>query len=370
MGRSSKTKQRVVSGPKAAAAPPRTRRWQWVVFVAGLLALGAGGWYFWREWQAMSEARRGIDLVSAQRYADALPILRKAYERSPHDIAVVTSLAQALIASGSLATDVEPILSRWCDLEPNNPEPFKLRLDAWDKIGDRGRALADGQRALELEPENDTIRRSVVRLLIAAERFDEAERECLRCLEKDPNNAALLLFYAQVPFQRGDRTHAAERLDALLARHPVFSPALAMRGTLYNDTNPPEYAKAVPLLRQAVAESTDSQIQQSARYQLSRALRGAGRSDEADQVLAELRRIQEAERLSVDSLQQPDNLAMQVRAAEALLQAGRVDEGLRLLDRVLRRDANFAAAHRVLAAYYEKHGSPALAAEHRRRAGP
>jgi predicted Zn-dependent protease len=193
---------------------------------------------------------------------------------------------------------------------------------------------------------------------MAAERFDEAERECLRCLEKDPNNPALLLLYAQVPFQRGDRTRAAERLDALLARHPAFSPALALRGTLYNDANPPEYAKAVPLLRQAAAESADPQVQQSARYQLSLALRGSGRPDEADQVLAELRRIQEAQRLSVDSLQQPDNLAMQVRAAEALLEAGRADEGLRLLDRVLRRDANFAAAHRVLAAYYKKHGRP------------
>jgi predicted Zn-dependent protease len=121
MGRSSKAKQRLASRPKVAAAPPQTRRWQWVVFVVGLLALGAGGWCFWREWQAMSEARRGIELVRAQRYADALPILRKAYERSPRDIAVVTSLAQALIASSSLATDVEPILSRWCDLEPDNP---------------------------------------------------------------------------------------------------------------------------------------------------------------------------------------------------------------------------------------------------------
>jgi predicted Zn-dependent protease len=358
MGRSSKAKQRLASQPKAGAAPPRTRRWQWVVFVAGLLALGAGGWYFWREWQAMSEARRGIELVRVQRYADALPILRKAYERSPRDISVVANLVQALIASGSLATGVEPILSRWCELEPDNPEPFKLRLDAWNKVGDRGRALADGLRVLELEPENDAVRKNVAWLLILAERFDEAERECLRCLEKDPDNAALLLLYAQVPYQRGVRARAAERLDALLARHPTFAPALALRGTLYNDANPPEYSKAIPLLRQAAAESPDLQVQQSARYQLSRALRGAGRADEADQVLAELRRIQEADRLSADSLQQPDNLAMQVRAAQALLEAGRTDEGLRLLDRVLRRDADFAAAHRVLAAYYEKHGRP------------
>jgi predicted Zn-dependent protease len=370
MARSGKQKHRPARTPEAPPPTPRSRLRQWLIFIVGIVGLGAAGWYFWREWQATTEAQRGFDLVQERRYLEARDILSKSYQRSPRSATVAANYAQALIHTGAIAADVERVLSRWCELEPDNPEPFKLRMDAWNRLGDRSRALADGLRVLELDPDNDSLRKNVVWLLILTERFDDAERECRRCLEKSPADPALLHLSAQIPFQRGDHREAAERLDALLAKRLDYTPALLLRGIIHNQANPPQYDRAVPLLRKAAADTLDMKVRQSARYQLSQALRGLGDTAEADKVLAEMQQVQEAERLREDAQQQPDNLAIQVQAAEALLATGQVEEGSRMLERVLRRDTRFAAAHRVLADYFEKQGLKAQAAEHRRRAGP
>jgi Tfp pilus assembly protein PilF len=64
-----------------------------------------------------------------------------------------------------------------------------------------------------------------------------------------------------------------------------------------------------------------------------------------------------------------DSLAVRVRRAELLFSTGRAEEALASLRAVLAEDPGFAAAHRLLASYYDEKGESAKAAEHRQLAG-
>ena len=65
----------------------------------------------------------------------------------------------------------------------------------------------------------------------------------------------------------------------------------------------------------------------------------------------------------------PNNPAMRVQIAEAMLGMGRLAEANAELDAVLAAAPDFAPAHRAKATYHDRTGQPEKAAEHRRRAG-
>jgi tetratricopeptide (TPR) repeat protein len=221
-------------------------------------------------------------------------------------------------------------------------------------------ALADGQRALELNPDDDLAAQEVVWLCLAVGRFEDAERILIHCRERRPDDPWIRYLRARVCRARGATAEAKALLDQLLFEQPQFARGLLLRAVLHSEAN--ESEKAIPLLRQVIAQ--DRGLQMEARYQLGLALARSGHADEARQVLAEVQR---------DNLDQvaarsgyTENPAVQVRRAELLLGIGQSREALALLQTVLRDNPAFAAAHHVLAAYYEKQGEQQKAAEHRR----
>ena len=346
------------------------RRWELrrrrLRLAGALVFVAASGALLWWQFRP-SERDRGLALAKQHRYAEAEPLLTRALERDPRDLSVVVALAAAHVKQSKLVADAEPHISRWCALEPDNAQPFQLRMDLWQRLQRHDRALQDGLRILELEPKNDAVRQEVVRLLLLAGRFDDARRECRRCLDARPGDPTLLHFLAEIEHAQGHVPQALAVLEPLLAQHPQCRPAQLLRAILVAEGETPE--KAIPLLRQVIAADPDPDNQQKARYHLSQALARCGQNDEATKVLAELRRWQHGRRLLTDSQQQPDNLALQVEAAAALLELGMSAEGLQMLDDVLRRAPNLSAAHRVLADHFAKQGRNDLATEYRRRAG-
>jgi predicted Zn-dependent protease len=159
---------------------------------------------------------------------------------------------------------------------------------------------------------------------------------------------------------------AADIVDQLIRDIPDFPEAYLLRGTLYRDANQP--AEAVPWLRRAIA--IPGPHRRAALYVLGPALNQLGQNQEAEQVMKEARLLQEQDFLHEMTRELvPASVNAQARLAEELLKACKSDDGLRLLARLLEYDPNCAAAHRVLADYYDKQGQPERAAEHRRRQG-
>jgi predicted Zn-dependent protease len=82
----------------------------------------------------------------------------------------------------------------------------------------------------------------------------------------------------------------------------------------------------------------------------------------------EVRKMQEAETLRLALPTRPNDLALRVRTAEALLASGNTAEALDLLGQVLTRDPAFRSAHAVLARYFEQLGEKDRADAHRKLA--
>ena len=328
---------------------------------------------YWR-WDATPDRRdEALALAKRGRLAEAEPLLLAALERDGGDAEVVAALALAKLG-GTDAAAAEQYLSRWCELRPTEARPFQLRMDlrhrtARGKVlhADRHRemeaALADGRRVLELDPANDAVRREVTWLALQVGQYPDAEAECRRSLVVAPFDGWLNYLLAKICHAQGKRAEAEEALEPLVQAQSQFGDALVLRAILYHEAEHPE--KAVPLLRQALA--LKGSPRRECLYRLGLALAATGQADEARKALAEVELLNLTGAVANDHF--PNNPAMRVQIAEAMLGVGRLTDANAELDAILSGVPDFAPAHRVKADYYDRVGRPAQAAEHRRRAG-
>jgi predicted Zn-dependent protease len=323
----------------------------------------AGGAAFgWREFQARRDRAEALGLAQRGHFSDSEPLLKGVLERAPNDLEVIQALARGYIAIDN-RPEAETYLGRWCALQPDVARPYQIRMEFWEGIEQWDRALADGQRVLELEPDNFPVQEQVVDFLVRLGRFPEAEQVCRRLLLEQPTHLALRYHLAESLAAQGATAEAEALLDALVREHPRFTAALMERAKLYHEVNQP--GRAIPLLKQVLA--VDPHHHHAYHY-LGLSLARTGQAEEAQRVMAKLRQLLDTERLFLNSRDQPHNLGLQVRVAEALFEIGKTQGALSVLEKVLKRDPKFAPAHQLLAAYHDRQGQINRAAEHRRRA--
>jgi len=347
--------------------PPRVRR---LIIVSAVLIVVVLAAFGVRRLSANANRDEGLQLAQAGRVAEAEPFLERALARDDRDVEVVAALALAKVG-GKEPAAAEDYLTRWCELAPREARPLRLRMDLRQRIA-RGKATPadrlrvtelaaeDGRRALELEPDDDLLRREVARLLVQAGRFDEAEQECRRCLERAPADAGVLYLLAKACHGQGKRTEAEAALDSVVGGQAPSAEALVLRVILHREAGHPD--RAVPMLRKALG--LPGCPHKDCLYELGLALAAAGQADEAGRAMAELDLVTLEEAIR-DKF--PATPAMRVQMADAVLRAGRAEEARKRLEAVLAEAPDFGPAHRVLALYYEQKGQPERAAEHRRR---
>lgn len=330
---------------------------------------------FWSRHVTERDRTLGLRLAAIGNYQEADPLLRRALELNPDDIETIGALTRGRLPSATFA-GAEPLLNRWCALAPDDAAPFKLRMDFYHRQARAASAaaealrltraaLVDGQHVLTLDPRDDSVAQEVIWLLMQVERFDEADERCRACLQRRPNDPWLTYLLAKISHSRGQATQAQVLLDALLLQHPLFARGLLLRAALHNEAGEPE--RAVGLLRQLLA--FDHTLRNETRYQLSLALARSGKTDEARRVMAEVQKHNLDHILATTPM--PDTSAMKLHKAEVLLAVDCADEGLQLLTELLEHEPYLIAAHQLLAVYYEQHGQPERAAQHRHKAnGP
>jgi Flp pilus assembly protein TadD len=324
-----------------------------VVLAAGL---AGGRWAY-----LASQRRRALDLARLGDFSGAAPLLERAAARDPDDDAVAAALARGYLDAGDDEA-ARPALDRWCRLRPDDPEPFRLRMALLRKEKSFTVAQTDGLRLLALGDGDDDLVLTVARLSAAAGDYEKAEELSRRVLQSDPKRFDARSLLAQALRERGRKQQAAELLDELLKEKPTDPTTMMTRGSLAVEMG--EYGRAIPLLEGVLLR--DPSRQRTARAQLVIAYAQAGRADDARRVQRELHALQEAEVLR-DALQsQPDDPDVQARAGRAWLRSGQVKQGLELLERLLQKHPDHAAAHQALAEYYESVGEKGLAAKHRR----
>jgi Tfp pilus assembly protein PilF len=357
--------------PKSVGGVPRGRRRVPWKTMGAAVALGAlVSWLALREPNPRAD---GLRLANQGKLAEAEPLLVRAVERDENDAEAVAALALVKLGGTDTAA-AERYLSRWCELRPAEARPFQLRMDLRHRTAlgmripaDRVRvmetALADGRRALELHAPNDGVRREVVWLALQVGRHADAEADCRQCLAAAPSDPWLNYLLARILHARGRRAEAEAALEPVVRAQPGFADALLLRATLYHEAGRPD--RAVPVLRHALEQKGCPR--RDCLYRLGLALAATGQAEEARKVLAEVDLLNLNWAVTNDHF--PNNPAMRVQIAEAMLGVGRASEANAELDAVLAVAPDFAPAHRVKALFYERTGRPDRAAEHRRRAG-
>ncbi len=132
-----------------------------LLILLGTLVLSLGAGFGWYRLQTYLDRQHGLDLADNGHFDQAEPLLRRAVARNAEDAEVNRALALGYLAQkegGPLLTEVEPLVTRWCRLLPEDPEPYRVRMELWLRLGRYAPALADGEHLLELDPDDDVAR--------------------------------------------------------------------------------------------------------------------------------------------------------------------------------------------------------------------
>jgi predicted Zn-dependent protease len=327
--------------------------------------VGLGAFLAWRRAQDQVDKREALRIAEKGDFSRSEPLLLRIAQRYPNDAIVAKELALGYLRANRLA-EAEPYFKHWCEANPSDPEPYLQRIAMWVKWKRLRNAIEDTRRVLDLQPDNRKLHQQLPRWLLIVSQFAEAEQECQRFLKRWPRDPWVLFIQAQV-CQRTDHPREATAIVEQLIRDiPDFPEAYLLRGTLYRDANQP--TEAIPWLRRSAA--IQGPHRGDALFELAKALDQVGQDQEAQQAMKEVRLLQEQDFLREMTRDfGAVNMSAQARLAEEMLKAGKSEDGLRLLARLLEYDPDCATAHRVLADYYDQQGQPERAAQHRHRQG-
>ncbi len=339
----------------------RSLRSRLLVFVVSIAVLTGAGYFGMRAWEHGADRRAALALAESGPPDRALPALLACLNRDPNDPELLKAVVEAQIKTGAPVTEVEPLTERWCRASPDDPAAFVARADALRRLARFPEAVEAAERAGTLVPDDVRGRTVLAGLYLAAGRFADAAREFRALLATQPTNTDYALALARAEWELGNQTEAVRITDEVLARAPASPGALLMRGLIHFRAG--EFDRALAAFdRVPVTQGPERAMLLHHRAQ---ALDRLGRPDAAQKVYAELTAVENADRFTNDAEQRPEDVGLQVRAAEALLTANQPDRARRLLEATRTRLGPNRAALNLLATCYDTIGRPDLAAQAR-----
>jgi Flp pilus assembly protein TadD len=283
-------------------------------------------------------------------------VRRYGWQRTPAQIPAsartLANKARLLFNQGRLA-DAERLLRRALRVAPHFPQ---ARADLGDVLRDTGRreeAELAYLRALAFDQGNAEIYARLGKLYLVAPKAGRAAEASLllaRAIDLRPDWSELHFHVARAYRLVGDLPRALSHLDRFLALGGAPEDMRLAR-TMRAEIEPlvrGRSASAEPSARQT--DASTSQAMARARVLLARG--------QADEAMAELRRIPEPDR---------DNEVLGLEA-RILYAAGRLEDAASTLRRALSRDDSLADAHELLGIVLRRLGRGALARTHLERA--
>jgi tetratricopeptide (TPR) repeat protein len=253
-------------------------------------------------------------------------------------------------------------------LEPESG--YALRRRGWIhfRLGDYDRAEADYRRAVEIDPSDAVARQGLAQILLDIRKDASQAAEHYERLWHDRPDSTVALALAR-NWQLMGRTGDSRRLlDEWLSSHPDDAAVLSERGKLALEEDALD--QAVTLLRRAV---TLAPYLVDANYTLSQCLTRQGRTAEAEECQARIRRSKHDQgQLAVLTrrlTEAPDDADLRCQIAQLFLRLGQEEEGIRWLMATIQSHPNHRPSHLALAEYYDKTNQSSRAAMHRRMAG-
>jgi tetratricopeptide (TPR) repeat protein len=246
--------------------------------------------------------------------------------------------------------DAQRCLDEWLRREPDNPQAFFLRGRVQVRLTKVRAAVPDFQRALDLDPERDEVRRQLAEALLDSGSRQEAQEHFERLRQRQPSDPAALLGLARCRAEAGELDEARAMLDDLLAVHADSKGGLIERGRVALELGQP--AEAEKWLRRAVSLDPSDR---RANYLLFESLVRQGKEGEARQqqekanrVLADLARLGE---IFEELNKSPEDVALHHELGVLYLRNGQEAQALRWFQRALQLDPAFTPTLKALAAH-------------------
>jgi tetratricopeptide (TPR) repeat protein len=247
---------------------------------------------------------------------------------------------------------------------PGHVPALILRGTVQDRMQPSPKSEDDFRRAVDLAPNNVAAHAALAGLLNRRGFTREAVAHYEFVLRARPTDPETLLGLARAHADAAQFDEAQKRLDELLAAEPDSADGLVERGRLALRRG--RSAEAEPFLARAVRVAPWHRAGQ--RLHLL-ALKDLGRAEDAarcEAKVAELRAEDaDAGRLRLRVRDTPGNAAVRWDLWLWCKRNGQPDEGLALLNEVVRFAPRHAGAHAALADHFERIGQPRRAAMHR-----
>ena len=231
--------------------------------------------------------RYGVALSNTGQPGLALWSLRKASESEEWRVPAGLELATGALRSSNWSSAIEAA-SRVLEADANNVQALLLRAEA--RLGEKKdplAALADYDRALELQPENPGIRFSRTSALILADRIEEAAA-VFASLEEEGQKASLdaqalgqfCASGATFASERGKPDEAETLFEGCVERYPAHAVVIEQATAFFDQRGKPERSEAI--LRAALEKRPQAL---SVREQLAARLRQRGEVTDAERLL-------------------------------------------------------------------------------------
>lgn len=239
-----------------------------------------------------------------------------------------------------------------------------------EQLLDAKKAVADYEKALELDPADDQARERLGFVLLTNVRsIAEALQHFEVLYARHPDKPIIMQGLARCLRDLGQLDAARDLLDRLLKVEPNDAIALAERGRLALELG--QYAEAEGFLRRSAAlEPYDYQIN----FVLAQCLSMNGRKAESEKIKVQLEQIQkDNSRMEVlmhhDLMAAPHDADLRYEAAAICVRLGNITEGVRWLQSAVQEDPFHRPSHVALADYYQTVGDLRMAEYHRQRGG-
>jgi tetratricopeptide (TPR) repeat protein len=312
------------------------------------------------EWHLLRAARGDVDELA--------PTLLALVERGHPESADILEALAGVYMRQTRYREALRCLDRWVALAPDSVRALDWRGWVGNQLDLRAQAVADYERALELQPGRSAVRLRLAEILVESSRHAEAVPHLERLREEQPDNPDVLVALAACRIVQSRTDEARDLLDRVLAAHPDHFDALVQQGKVEMATDNP--ADAERWFRKALGRSP---LDPDARYALYLSLQAQpNREGEAREEFERWKRDRKTrDRLTrllrVELDRKPDDPDLAEETGELFLQQGEEQKGLFWLHRALALDPRHAASHRALLAYYERTNNPARAAEYREK---
>ncbi len=235
-------------------------------------------------------ARRGlaIALIGTEKFAEASREIAKLLARSPKDAPLLEMAAQTFWQQKRFV-ETEIVLRRRLDLGDERAALWSLFGDALDAQKKTAEAVSAYEKAVKLAPDSIDLRYALGSFYWKQIRYDDAEREFLEILKREPNEPRASFNLGDIYLTNGEAVKAIPLLEIAVKAFPAEFDTRFALGRALLLTN--KYQAAIGQLESAVKLRPEIA---EGYYQLGFALQKSGRRDEAKNAFKKVRELQKA----------------------------------------------------------------------------